>query len=91
MKIIDIKDVEGCLEGTNVKDLLLDAEIDKEYILGLEDKGKLVYNDRLERPFFKLIVRGKFTLKGVQGKNTMRAVLPNEIADDELKKVVESY
>lgn len=76
MKVIKEKYAEGCLEGKNVWDFALDEDITKSYIDSIGPAGKLIYNSAFNRPFFRLIVKGKYTLKGVEGKKSVRAILP---------------
>lgn len=82
MRIIAIRTIEGCLEGTNVKDLAFDQKIAKEFIDYLSNFGKLIYQADFEKPFFKIIVRGRFTLKGSEGNSSARVILPDENLDD---------
>lgn len=77
MRITKTKKIDGCLEGTNVRDLQLDSALTKGFILYLGGFGKLIYNENMEKPFFTLIVKGKYTLKGAQGNRTIRAILPD--------------
>jgi hypothetical protein len=94
MKVIDIKKIDGCLEGRNVWDVLLDGEISKEFIEYLGNNGKLIYQKQMEKPFFTIILRGKYTIKGSQTNHTFRAILP-EKADieilDEIKDIISKY
>lgn len=76
MKIVKIKKIEGCLEGTNVRDILFDSAITREFIDFLGKKGKLIYNQEMEKPFFRVIVRGGYTLKGSLGNKSIRVILP---------------
>ncbi len=76
MKLLDIKKIEGCLEGTNVRDVLFSRPVGEDFIKYLGRLGKLIYNEQMEKPFFKVIVRGKYTLKGSAGNNTIRIILP---------------
>ena len=94
MKVLKIKTIGDCLEGTNVRDLLFDSEITEDFVFYLKPLGKLVYNTSFDKPFFRLIVRGKYTLKGSVGNKTLRVLLPTD-ADDafirEFSAFVEGY
>lgn len=97
MKIIKIKKIEGCLEGTNVRDILFDIVVSKEFILYLSNFGKLIYQDSFEKPFYKVILKttaGTYSIKGSQGNKTARLLLPDsndaEIIE-EIKKIVKEY
>ena len=90
MKIIKIKNIEGCLEGTNVKDVLYDKKVTQDFISYLSKLGKLIYNDSFEKPFYRIIVKGKYTLKGSETNKTSRVILPEE-ADGEYIQELKDY
>lgn len=89
MKVISYKKVDGCLEGTNVYDYLLSDGMSKEYILSFKDKGKLVYRGDIAKPFFKLIVKAKYTMKGAQTKDIIRVIFPENEGDNFVDEVQE--
>ncbi|MBM2816112.1 MAG: hypothetical protein HW421_2874 [Ignavibacteria bacterium] len=94
MKVIQEKKIEGCLEGNNVWDLLLDDVITKEIIFYLGKKGKLLYIDSFEKPYFRIIVRSKYTVKGTQSNKSIRVFLPdnqNINLLDDLKSYIAEY
>ncbi len=94
MDIIKEKKIENCLESSNVKDFMLDSEINKIFVDYLAELGKLIFIDNIENPFFKIIVRGKYTLKGSIGNKTIRILLPemdNESAIKELKDYIGKF
>ncbi len=95
MNIIAIKKIDDCLEGTNVRDLLFDIELTRTFIDYLGDQGKLIYRDFSTKPFFTIIVRGKFTLKGSLGNKTIRMLLPEGVSPDKyiegIKNLTENY
>lgn len=76
MKVIKIKKVESCLEGAEVRDLILDKVIVKEFAGHLGMLGKFIYNDNFDKPFFKIIVDGNFTAKGSVGNRSFRIIFP---------------
>lgn len=80
--------------GTNIYDLLLNKQINKEFIDFLGEQGKLIYNDTFDKPFFQVIVRGKYTYKGALGNKTLRILFPDgdiEYLMTDLKNYIESY
>ena len=63
---------EKCAEsGWFATDYLLDAPIDRAFILSLRPLGSFVYLDMLKEPFFK-IENDYYMIKGVQGKDYFR-------------------
>ncbi len=89
MKAEKVKKIEGCLEGTNVKDILLSDEIDKEFIDYLAELGRLIYHQGSGKPFFKVIVRTKYSIKGVLSGKSFRVVLPSEAGDEYISELLE--
>jgi hypothetical protein len=88
MKVIKEKKIEGCLEGTYIYELLLDNPLTKTFIQYLGALGKFIYQDTLEKPFFKVIVRGEMTIKGSQGAKSFRIVFGSPEVREELNKLI---
>jgi len=84
MKIIEIKKIENCLEGKNVWDILLNSPLTKSFVSGFSSLGKVVVHDFKPKPFFQLIVRGKFTLKGSIGNMSFRMLMPDEAGTEQI-------
>ncbi len=78
MEILKVKKIEDCLEGKNVWDLLLNKPITKGFIFHLGLLGKMIYQDFFPKPFFTLIVKGRFTIKGSESNQTIRLLLPDD-------------
>ncbi len=94
MVVQDIKKISGCLEGSNVWDYLLDSTITKRLIDHLGTQGKLIYHEQMDKPFFTVIVRGKYTIKGSEGNKSFRVILPenaNMELLDEIKILIANY
>jgi hypothetical protein len=88
MRIIKIKKVEDCLESTNVRDVLLDESISKKFIDHMGKLGKLVYYESFAKPFFKVIVRGEYTIKGAQTNSEFRIMLPESATEEAIEPIV---
>lgn len=84
MKIIEIKDIEDCFDGSFIKELLFDREVTKEFILYLGKTGDLDYYPTFARPFYKIDSKGKFQIKGVEGNKTARITLYEKNFDETL-------
>ena len=70
---------EKCAEsGWFATDYLLDAPIDKAFILSLRPLGSFVYLDMLKEPFFK-IENDYYMIKGVQGKDYFRIAVHGKL------------
>lgn len=88
MKVLKIKKVEDCLESTNVRDILMDSELIKVFIDHLGLLGKLIYYENFKKPFFKVIVRGEYTIKGAQGNKEFRVLLPENADDSIIERIM---
>jgi len=78
MRVLEVKDVEDCFDGSFIKELLLDEETDKHFIQSLGMIGTLCYFPEFARPFFKVKVPEIAEIKGVQGNQTIRLLLYSE-------------
>ncbi len=78
MKIIKYIKAGDCLESSNAWDFLLDREMDEDFLDILEKHGKLVAHRGSGKPYFRLITKGKYTIKGSLGNRTFRALLAGE-------------
>lgn len=86
--------VEDCIEAKNVYDAYLGISLTDNFINYLGELGKLVYFKDFEKPFFKVIVRGKYTIKGVLKDDKIRILLPDDAGVEDLdviKKYINSY
>lgn len=72
MIILELKQVEDCLDGSVIKELFLDKKVSAEFIQALGREGSLQYFPHFARPFFKLRIDGKLDLKGIEGNTTLR-------------------
>jgi len=75
MEILKIKFIEDCFDGSYKREFLLDTNITSSFIQKLDKYGKLQYYPKFARPFFKLDVGGKYSLKGVEGNRTTRITI----------------
>lgn len=94
MKVVKIKKVEDCYESSNTRDLLLSQPITENFVKYLGKIGKLILFDEFDIPYFKIIVKGEYTIKGAFGKKTIRMLLPEDMPDyplDSLIKVISDY
>ncbi len=77
MKVIDIKHVEDCFDGSLIKELHLSKLITKSFIFALGAEGNVQYFGHFARPFFKIRLTGFYDAKGIEGNDTLRIHLKN--------------
>lgn len=88
MKVIHVKTIEGCLEGTNVKDIIWSKPISREFLDYLSLLGKMILNEGSGKPFYKIIVRGQYSIKGIVGADSSRIILPTEQNSELLNSLI---
>ncbi len=75
MKIVSIRRLEDCFDGTIMKEVVFEAPITKAFILSWESYGRVHYYPAFARPFFSVDVAERFIFKGVEGNTTARLIL----------------
>jgi hypothetical protein len=78
MKVLKIKELEDCFDGSFIKEALLDTAVTKEFIFFLGKLGELAYYPDFARPFYKITVKNLYVVKGVEGNKTVRLILNKE-------------
>ena len=77
MKIIAMRHLEDCFDGSFIKEIVFDEPISKDFVFYLGKVGKFQYFDTFARPFFKVIHQGHYEFKGVEGNRAIRMILKN--------------
>ncbi len=92
MKILDIKHIEDCFDGSFIQEIVFNEPISKNFIFSLGKIGKLYYLGTLPRPFFKIIMRN-YEFKGVEGNPAVRMHVKHhpEESLEEFRKLVFEY
>ena len=78
MKIIEVKEIEDCFDGSFIKEVLFDQVVTKDFIDYLGQAGQFEYFPNFARPFYKVEVAQKYIVKGVEGNRTARIILYRE-------------
>lgn len=89
MKVLKQKKIEDCYESSNAVDFLLSSPITKEFAEHLGKLGKFLLFEEFNLPYFKVIVKGEYTIKGALSKKTIRILLPEDVKDFPLDNLVE--
>lgn len=94
LKIIEITNLEYCLNGPYIKELTFDTNITDDFIYYLGELGELEYYQHFVKPFYTIEYPLKFILKGIQGKNKAKIILCRKDIDyhlENFKKLVDKY
>lgn len=74
MKVLAIKEKEVCLDGTEIKEFLLDTPVNGQLIQTFDEIGTLEYFSDFPRPFFRVTRPSQFIMKGVEGNVTFQVI-----------------
>jgi hypothetical protein len=94
MRVVAVRHVEDCFDGSYIRELALDAAITREFINYLGIVGRLCYYGEFARPFFIIVQEGKCKLKGVEGDSSMKAIFfdgKTEEVQDSLIRAIGAY
>lgn len=89
MRIIDIKDLEDCFDGSLIKDFLFDEPVNKSFIDYFGKLGKLEYFPDFARPFYRIDRANAFVIKGVEGNKTARITIASKNIFETLSEIEE--
>ncbi len=81
MRIVEVKKVEDCFDGSRVYRYWFDQTWTQADITRLRRFGDLDYFPDFPRPFFRLLGHDGQQIKGVEGDNSCRAVFPYKKQD----------
>lgn len=90
MKVTGIIDIEDCLDGSFIKEILLDNPVTPGLIHHLGQMGSLQYFPHFPRPFFRVDGKG-IMFKGIEGNNTIRITLFDKERLPELQNLIACY
>lgn len=90
MKVIEIKKIEDCTDGSLTREILLDTAITKDFIFYLGKPGKMQYFPEFPRPFFKINANG-IAVKGIQDTKSLRVVLLDRSKLNQFTTFIENY
>lgn len=94
MKVLGIRPLEDCFDGSFIKEMLLDGAIDADFIHYLGRLGELQYFPMFARPFFRIDDRRRFSVQGIEGNRTLRVTLCRDgLAHwlSELTQLIDAY
>lgn len=89
MKIMEIKKIEDCFDGSSVYGYTFDEEWSREKIFRLGSLGMVEYFADFPRPFFRIRGENGLQIKGVDGETNCRIIFPQK-RKEEIKTAFES-
>ena len=93
MKILAIRHIEDCFDGSFIKEIVFNAPISKDFIFYLGNAGELEYFSTFARPFFKVVQPEQYEFKGVEGNRSIRMIVKHtpEESLKHFRKLVSEY
>lgn len=88
MKVLKSKKATNCFAGKNVFDLFLSDINSEVFIRHLAVAGDLDLHYSTGRPFFTIISKGVYTLKGAIGNRNIRILLPDDTGQEILANII---
>jgi hypothetical protein len=76
MKLVDIRKVEDCFDGSMIFRYSFNKEVEESLMRILGQKGKLHYYPKFLRPFFKIMTGEDVQIKGIIGDDNFEVVYP---------------
>ena len=73
-RVIAVRQVEECLDGTLIKELDLDVPLTEAIMRRIAEGGKLTFHPNFPRPYFRIDRSGAYIVQGVLGTCTLRVV-----------------
>lgn len=90
MRIVAIKKVEDCFDGSTIYAYTFSHAWSRESILALDQLGQLDFYPDFPRPFFRVRVNGGCQAKGVEAEQTCVVIYP-ETDKEAIKRTFEAH
>lgn len=91
MRVIEIENIDDCIEAEKVFDIHLDNEIDDDFIMYCGNLGKLIYRKDFAKPYFKVLIKGKFSFKGSLSNTLIRVLFSNDSDEKSELRFLKDY
>jgi len=76
MKLVKIKKLEDCFDGSIIFEYSFDENIEETFMKMLGQTGKLDYYPDFSRPFFKIMTHDGLQIKGIIGEKNFEITYP---------------
>lgn len=82
MKVVEVRKLEDCFDGSRIFEFRLDQASDQASIDHIGRLGRLEYFRDFARPFFRVTSEKEFMIKGVEGKESFQAIILNRTEEN---------
>lgn len=89
MKLVEVKKMDDCFDGSMVFEYRFDRQIDETFMKIISRPGRLSYYPEFSRPFFKIFSEKGIQIKGIIGDDNFQVTFP-QTRKAELKKAFET-
>lgn len=90
MKILQVKKLEDCFDGSTIYEYKFDSCWTYENIKQLSKLGELNYYKDFPRPFFRLNGEQGMQIKGVEGESSFTVFFPKD-RKEEMQRALEGH
>jgi hypothetical protein len=90
-RVIAIRPVEECLDGTTIKEFELASPMTEAVMRRIAEDGKLKYFPHFPRPYFRIDRRDAYIIQGVIGMCTFRVVFARSATTDSLEELLQCH
>ncbi len=87
MKLLYLEIIETCIEAKSAYDAFFSDTLSKEFIDKFSKIGKVVYNEKIGSTYFRIIVRGKYTIKGFINSDNFRIMMADNLDNEYLYEI----
>lgn len=93
MKVIEIRAIEDCFGGSQIRELILSDEITEKFLYKLSKDCILQYFPHFTKPFFKIRKEGLYDIKGIVGNKSLRIYIKNskKISIFEIIEIINNF
>jgi len=88
MRVVRIRDIEDCFDGSFIKEFELDQKISRSFIHKLAQGYCLEYFSDFARPFFRIESENEFQIKGVENNTTMQIIFYRNCTSQCMAKLI---
>jgi hypothetical protein len=74
MRVVEVRPIEDCLDGSIIREFVLDQGVDFALVERLGKVGHLRYFADFARPLFIVTAEDRFKIKGVEGSSTLTVI-----------------
>lgn len=85
--VVEIKEVENCIDSAVVKEFMLDCPLDEEIMRTMSAEAELKYYPDFPRPYFRIERKKAYVIQGILGNRMVRVTFSPSAGENEAEKL----